>query len=190
MTAGAPSRRAARRAAVAVLRTRPRDRASDAALLAVRAALAWIFVAYGGGKLFGWWHGPGIHETAVFFAGTAHLRPGGLFAVAAGVLELAGGVAMALGVAARPIGAALAAEMAVAVITVTGAHGLHSTTGSAGYEINVALAALALVVALLGPGRFSVDALAARRTSTTDASHMAASASAAGPFPPRARSSP
>ena len=47
----------------------------------MRVALAWIFVYYGAGKLFGSFNGPGLHNTALFFSNTAHLRPGGFFAV-------------------------------------------------------------------------------------------------------------
>ena len=70
---------------------------ADFALLAARIALAWIFIYYGAGKLFGWFNGPGIHRTALYFSQTAHLHPGGFFAVLGGVIELGGGIALALG---------------------------------------------------------------------------------------------
>jgi len=56
--------------------TRPGARASDLALAGVRIALAWIFIYYGAGKLFGAFNGPGLHNTALFFSNTAHLHPG------------------------------------------------------------------------------------------------------------------
>lgn len=153
----------ARRWVATVVSTRQATRSVDAALVAVRIALAWIFVYYGAGKLFGWWNGPGIHQTALFFAHGAHLRPGGLFAVVGGVLELGGGIAMALGLGARLVGLALFGDMVMAMITVTWTNGINSEKVPPGYELNVALAVLALVVALLGAGRFSADALAERR---------------------------
>ena len=41
---------------------------ADLALVVVRVGLAWIFIHYGSGKLFGWFNGPGIHRTALFFS--------------------------------------------------------------------------------------------------------------------------
>jgi putative oxidoreductase len=146
-----------------IVSTRCTPAAADIALAAARAALAWIFVYYGAGKLFGAFNGPGLHETSIFFANTAHLHPGGLFAVLGGVIELSGAIAMALGLAARLAGLALFGNMVIAIITVTGANGINSEQVPPGYELNVALGVLALVVALLGAGRYSVDALIERR---------------------------
>ena len=70
------------------------------------------------------------------------------------------------GVLKSAAGLALFGDMAVAMITVTWATGLHQVTPP-GYELNVALAALGLVVALLGAGRYSLDALAERRLVAT-----------------------
>lgn len=132
-------------------------------MAATRVALAWIFIYYGSGKLFAAFNGPGIHRTAIYFDNVAHLHPGGLFAVVGGVIEFGGGVAVALGLAARLAGIALFGDMVVAMITVTWATGIDSLTIPPGYQINLALAVLALVVTLLGPGRLSVDAVIARK---------------------------
>ena len=59
--------------------------------------LGWIFIYYGGGKLFGWFNGPGIHGTSIYFSQSAHLHPGGLFAVLGGVIEFFGAIAVGLG---------------------------------------------------------------------------------------------
>ena len=136
---------------------------NDLALVVVRTVLAWIFIYYGAGKLFGWFNGPGIHQTAIYFANSAHLHPGGFFAVLGGLTEFGGGIAMALGVGSRLVGIALFGDMVMAMITVTWANGINSEKLPAGYEFNLALAALALVVTILGAGRFSIDALAERR---------------------------
>jgi len=136
--------------------------AVDLAVLAVRIALAWIFIYYGAAKLFGSFPGSGgphgIHETAIFMSQGAHLRPGELFAVLAGVIEFGGGIAMALGLCTRLAGLALFGDMVMAIITVTGSQGFNPTTSGTGYQLNVAIAGLALVAALIGAGRFSVDA--------------------------------
>jgi putative oxidoreductase len=147
----------------ALVSTRPNQRSVDAALVVARTALAWVFMFYGAGKLFGWWNGPGLHVSADFFAHTAHLRPGGFFAALGGLLEFGGAIAIALGLGARLVGAALCADMVLAMITVTWTNGIDSEKIPPGYELNVTLAALALVVVLLGAGRFSVDALVERR---------------------------
>jgi putative oxidoreductase len=136
---------------------------TDLALIAARVALAWIFIYYGGGKLFGWFNGMGIHGTSLYFSNTAHLHPGGLFAVVGGVIEFGGGIAIALGLASRLAGLALFGDMVMAMITVTWATGINSHTAPPGYQLNLALAGLALVVAFLGSGRFSLDAEIERR---------------------------
>lgn len=138
----------------------------DAALVVARTALAWVFVYYGASKLFGAFPGPGphgIHQTSLYFANVAHLKPGGFFAVLGGVTEFGGGIAMALGLFARPVALALFGDMVIAIITVTGQTGFSSATNPPGYQLNVAMAALALVVTLAGAGRLSVDGLIARR---------------------------
>jgi putative oxidoreductase len=159
-----------RRARVALsLLVAPRATAatSDVLLVVVRGVLAWIFIYYGAGKLFGSFNGPGLHATALFFSNTAHLHPGGLFAVLGGIIEFAGAIALILGLGARLAGLALVGDMVMAMITVTWANGINSESLTPGYEFNLALAALALVVVVYGAGRFSVDSLIARRVTVT-----------------------
>jgi putative oxidoreductase len=148
---------------------RPAPRAADLALAAARVALAWIFIYYGSEKLFGAFNGPGIHGTALYFSNVAHLHPGGFFAVLGGLVEFGGGIAMALGFCARLAGLALFGDMVMAMITVTWSTGIASVSSPPGYQINLALAVLALIIVLLGAGRFSVDALIARRLAFADA---------------------
>ena len=143
------------------------DRPVDLALLAVRIVLAWIFIYYGGGKLFGWFNGPGLDTTTQFMADTAGLRPGRFFAVVGGLIELGGGVAMALGIISRLAGLALFGDMVMAMITVTWSKGINSEQVPPGYELNLTLAALALVIVVLGAGRYSLDALVERRLLAT-----------------------
>jgi putative oxidoreductase len=162
---GALTRRGAAGWPRLLIGTSPAGRAADIALLAVRIALAWIFVYYGAAKLFGAFPGAGphgIHQTALFMAQTAHLRPGTFFAVLAGITEFGGGVAMAAGLGTRLAGLALFGDMVLAMITVTWVTGINSSTVPPGYQLNLALVVLALAAALLGAGRFSIDAVVAR----------------------------
>lgn len=142
---------------------------TDMVLIAVRTALAWIFIYYGAGKLFGSFGGLGLHGTAEFFSNTAHLHPGGLFAVLGGVIEFGGGIALALGVASRLAALSLFGDMVMAMITVTWVNGINSEKLPAGYELNMALAVMALVIVVFGAGRFSVDSVIERRVAMLEA---------------------
>jgi putative oxidoreductase len=145
-----------------VFTTKPSALGTDIAVIAVRIVLVWIFVYYGAGKLFGAFNGPGLDQTSQFMESTANLHPGGLFAVSAGVIELGGAVALALGLASRLAAIALLADQIMAMVTVTWAQGLSSST-SAGYQLNLALAAMTLVIVGLGAGRVSLDAIIGSR---------------------------
>jgi putative oxidoreductase len=137
--------------------TRETAAARDLALLAARVGLGWIFVYHGAATLFGAFGGAGLHSQEVYFATVAHLHPASFFAVLGGIIECFGGVAVALGVFGRLAAAGLVGDMVIAMITVTFKHGIVSDAAGSGYELNVALAALALVVAILGTGRFALD---------------------------------
>jgi putative oxidoreductase len=152
-----------------VVSSRPATLPADLALVAARVGLAWIFIYYGAGKLFGAFNGPGIHGTALYFSNTAHLHPGGFFAVLGGIVEFGGGIAVALGLGTRLAGLALFGDMVMAMITVTWATGINSTTAPPGYQLNLAIAVLALVLVAFGPGRISLDALVERHLGSGDA---------------------
>ena len=147
-----------------VFDTNPSSLGTDIAAVAVRIVLVWIFIYYGAGKLFGAFDGPGIHQTSLFMASTAHLHPGGLFAVIAGLMEFGGALALAFGLASRVAAVALFVDQVIAVVTVTWAYGLSSSTNT-GYELNLALMALTLVIVGIGAGRASLDAIIWRRVS-------------------------
>ena len=169
VTATAPApRRRVRAVLTVVLSTRVATLPADFALVAVRTALAWIFIWYGAGKLFGAWNGPGLHQSALFFSNTAHLHPGGLFAVLGGVIEFGGGISLVLGLGARLAGLALFGDMVMAMITVTWVNGINSESLTPGYDLNMALCVLALVVVVFGAGRFSIDALAERHVGAVE----------------------
>ena len=166
-TAQAPAPETSRVLMATLFRTRPSVLGTDVAVVPVRIALVWIFAYYGGGKLFGWFNGPGIHRTSLFMAETAHLRPGGFFAVLGGIIEVGAAIALALGLVSRLAALALFGDQVVAMITVSWVHGINSLSATPGYEFNLALAAMALVIVGLGAGRLSLDALIDRRLAPT-----------------------
>jgi putative oxidoreductase len=146
-----------------LFRTRNTTRTVDIALIVVRIALAWIFFVYGAQKLFGWFDGLGLDGTArIVMEEQAGLKPGKFFAVMGGLIEFGGAIALALGIVARLAGLALFVDMVMAMITIKWAQGLVG-----GYDLNVALAALAVVVALLGAGTFSADAVVEQKLGVT-----------------------
>jgi putative oxidoreductase len=135
----------------------------DTALVLARVVLAWVFIYHGARTLFGAFGGPGVHQASIFYGTIAHLHPATFFTVLGGSIEFFGGIAVGLGVLGRLAAAGLAGDMAVAMATVTFGNGMASSAPGGGYELNLALAGLASVVAVLGTGRWSLDAVARAR---------------------------
>lgn len=138
----------------------------------LRLAVAAVFIAHGGQKLFGLWGGPGLEATAGFFEQMG-LQPAFPLAALVATLEFAGGILLAFGAFTVVISAALALEMLVAVVKVHLANGFFLNWNIVplqghGYEYNLVLIAALVCLMLAGPGAFSIDA---RR-----ASHAAAAA--------------
>jgi putative oxidoreductase len=125
-------------------------------ILILRVALGAIIAGHGAQKLFGWFGGGGPSGTA---AGFAHLRfrPPLLFALAAGLAELAGGAMLAVGLLTPLAALAITVVMLNAIATVHWRNGFWNTNG--GYELNLLVLAGALAVAVSGPGRISLDNL-------------------------------
>ena len=158
-----PMPRGARRLLAVLFSTRTAPLPADCALIVARTVLAWVFIYHGARRLFGWFDGPGLHQSAEYFANTVGLHPGVVFAALGGTIEFFGGIALALGLFSRLAGAAIFGDMIIAIITVTWANGINATGGKSGYELNLGLGVLALMVAVFGAGRVSVDALLERR---------------------------
>lgn len=78
-----------------------------------------------------------------------------LAAPAVATLELAGGIALILGVLTRVFAALLAVDMLGALFLVHASAGVFAATG--GYELVLLLAAGALAIALTGAGKLAVD---------------------------------
>src|SRR3954466_2645322 len=125
-------------------------------LLISRLVLGTLMAAHGSQKLFGWFGGYGLAGTGGFFEQLG-FRPGRVFAAAASLAEITGGILLALGFL-GPIGSALIISvMIVAAVSVHWSHGLFATTN--GIEVPLLYATGALTLALTGPGVYSLDAV-------------------------------
>ena len=128
----------------------------DTGVLIARVVFGALFAVHGSQKLFGWFGGYGIDGTAPFFEALG-FRPGRLFVVADGLAECGRGVCLALGFGGPLSSAAVIAGMVVAIATVHWQNGLLATSN--GVELPVLYIAAVVMLALTGPGAFSVDAL-------------------------------
>ena len=125
-------------------------------LLIVRLVVGLGFAAHGTQKLFGWFGGYGLAGTGGFFESLG-FKPGKLFAGAAGVGELLGGLLLALGLG-GPIGATLIVSvMVVAILTVHLGHGFFAA--SSGVEMPLLYLAFGFAFAFVGFGAYSLDAV-------------------------------
>lgn len=130
--------------------------AAGVGLLLGRVMLGTAMAAHGSQKLFGWFGGHGLDKTGGFFEALG-FRPGRAFATAASVTEVLSGLLVAFGFL-GPIGPALMLSvMVVAAVTVHWKGGFFAQAN--GIEVPFLYAAGALGLALVGPGRFSLDAL-------------------------------
>jgi putative oxidoreductase len=142
-----------------MIRTLPTS-ARDVVLLLARLVLGVVLVAHGWQKVMT----NGIGATAEGFAEMGiPLAP--VAAVFAAVVELVGGVLLVAGAATALVGVLVVVDMLGAALFVHIGNGVF--TGDGGWELVGVIGALALVLAAVGAGRFSVDhALTARgRTS-------------------------
>ena len=126
-------------------------------LLVIRLALGGMLAIHGLNKVFG---GGGLTGTARWFEGLG-LRPGWLHARLAAFNEIGAGVLMACGLVFPLAGAAFIGLMTVAAITDHKGKGFFVFKG--GWEYTAVVGVVAAVIAAVGPGRYSVDALRGRQ---------------------------
>ncbi|MCH6264419.1 DoxX family protein [Neobacillus citreus] len=124
-------------------------------LLIIRLVIGLLFVGHGAQKLFGWFGGYGPKGTGGWFESVG-IKPGVTMAIIAGLAELIGGLLFALGFLTPLAGILIAGTMAMAIIKVHAPNGLWATAN--GYEFNLTLLAVAIGVALIGPGQYALDA--------------------------------
>lgn len=128
----------------------------DLGILLLRVLLGTAIAAHGAQKVFGWFGGYGLNGTGGFFESLG-FRPGVLFAAAAGLSELAGGVLLVLGLL-TPLGAAaVLGTMLVAIFSVHLANGFFASSN--GIEMPFLYGAAALALLLTGGGTYSFDAV-------------------------------
>lgn len=128
----------------------------DTILLITRLFFGLALAAHGAQKLAGWFGGHGLAGTAGFME-MLGFRPGRPFAAAAGLAEVGGGLLLALGLF-GPLGpAVMIMVMLVAALTVHVPHGFFAADN--GVEMPLLYAAGALMLAFVGPGLYSLDAL-------------------------------
>lgn len=125
-------------------------------LLVIRLVFGLTFAAHGTQKLFGWFGGHGLDGTGGFFESIG-IKPGKPMALLAGLGETLGGLAFALGLLVPVASIFIIVPMIVGIAKVHGPNGYWATGG--GYEYNVAIIAVAVGIALTGPGAYSIDAL-------------------------------
>ncbi|MCC7349872.1 MAG: DoxX family protein [Phycisphaerales bacterium] len=137
----------------------------DLGLFLIRLVLAAVFIFHGGQKLFGLFEGHGLQATTKFMEGLNIPMPA-VSAVVVGIVEFFGGIALAMGLLTRLFAFMIAFDMTIAILKVHhGSFGLPS-----GMEFVLMLGVTSLGLALIGPGRISLDhAIFRKRTVTTTA---------------------
>jgi putative oxidoreductase len=126
----------------------------DAGLLALRLGVGSAVAAHGAQKLFGWFGGYGPDGTGQWMDSLGFRGDGRRNALLSGAAEFGGGTLLALGLATGPAGAAVTGNMIVAGST-HAPNGFFNTNG--GYELPATYGVVGTSLALMGPGRFSID---------------------------------
>jgi len=128
-------------------------------LSVIRILVGVIFMAHGAQKLFGLFGGYGLEGTGQWMESIG-LAPGYLMALLSGSAEFFGGLALVIGLLARPAALALTVTLVVAIFSVHINNGLFMSNN--GYEFALALLAGTVAVLIEGAGRLSLDRLIAR----------------------------
>lgn len=125
----------------------------------LRIFIGIIFMAHGSQKLFGLFGGGGLAGTAQYMESLG-LTPPTLMAALSGGAEFFGGLALVIGLLARPAALALVGLLLVAIFSVHIGNGLFMANN--GYEFALALLGGAIAVLVEGAGRASVDRMIAK----------------------------
>lgn len=121
-------------------------------LLIIRLVVGLTFFGHGAQKLFGWFGGAGLHKTGEWLESIGLKTGAKVWATLAGLFEFIGGLFFASGVLTWLGAIMIVIVMIDAIVTVHGKHGYWITGG--GFEYNLVLIAVAIGVALIGPGAY------------------------------------
>ena len=122
-------------------------------ILLLRLVVGLLFIGHGTQKLFGWFGGNGLITTGEFFEKIG-FKPGKFWAAMAGLGEALGGLGLAAGFLTPIAAAMLISVMLMAIFKV---HWPRIWNSDRGIEYPLVNLIVALVIALSGPGAFSVD---------------------------------
>lgn len=123
-------------------------------LLVLRLIFGALMAGHGAQKLFGWFGGPGLKGTTGWMESMG-MRPGKPWAFLAGASEFGGGALTLLGFL-NPFGP-LGSIGAMAMATAKVHRGKPIWVTSGGAELPVTNIAIALALAVAGPGKYSLD---------------------------------
>jgi putative oxidoreductase len=128
------------------------------ALLVARIGIGYVFLAHGWQKL----HDQGLAGTTAGFKkmGVPAPEPSAYYST---FVELIGGAALIFGLFAGLVGVLLVLDMLGAFFIVHLGNGVF--VGQGGYELVVALGAGALLLAVLGAGKFGLDGAIVKKSS-------------------------
>jgi putative oxidoreductase len=122
-------------------------------LLIIRLVVGLTFAGHGTQKMFGWFGGHGLKGTGGWLESIG-IKPGVPMAFLAALAEIVGGLLFAAGLW-LPIAAGLIVlTMLVAIFKVHGKNGYWVTQN--GFEYNLMLIAVAIGIALVGPGAYAI----------------------------------
>lgn len=125
----------------------------DFALLLVRLVVGITIFMHGYNHIFG---GGKVAGTARWFTSVG-LKPGIVHAWASGITEMGAGVAIAVGLFTSVGAAGVVSVMLVAFMTVHRKNGFFIFRPGEGYEYVLNLFAIGFALAILGPGKVSLD---------------------------------
>ncbi|HSH92946.1 MAG TPA: DoxX family protein [Roseimicrobium sp.] len=130
-----------------------------------RLTLGLVMFPHGAQKVLGWYGGNGFSGTMDFFTQQMHIPA--LFAFLAIAAEFAGSLGLITGAFSRVAAFGIASNMVVATVMVHGANGFFmnwfGNQKGEGYEYHILAVGLAAIVILQGAGKWSVDAVLARK---------------------------
>ena len=127
---------------------------TDTGLLALRLAVATVFIAHGWGDVFD----AGVSNNVENYRDAGIPLPE-LSAYYTAYLQLVGGTLLALGALSRPLAAGFVIAMAGALIYVHANDPLAIQPDGSGFGFAFMMGAASLALLLTGPGRFSIDHL-------------------------------